>query len=254
MACGVEQAHHRGMSLRHLFFPTLLLTLPIACSSTSSNGIPTSQISAYYTFDVSDAPQSATNAGAVLSQGKSVDSNIQIATGDTLTWKTDTDPAVSLDWDNFAKDYGSNTKTTAGGTTVTISLTRTDGTSAPNSTAPIPAAIAFTAPMPMANVSYAGGSGSVTVSWSNHIGAQVRPFVYPCGSAAAGTGDAYVADSGSLVINASELTSTAPPASGQCVTIQIDRQITGTVDPAMDVADSSFLSTRHSFINVNVVP
>jgi hypothetical protein len=225
----------------------------LACATTDSATLTTTQIQPRFTTKVEASPnRSTTFVSAILGQPGTM-ANVRLAPSDVLTAKTDKDPQLAFVYDAILQVYSFTLENAADRTQVTISLTRANGTSAPLSTIQIPAALALKAPTPGQRVEFKGGAGSVEISWSNPTNAgNVHFFAYPCGGIAGTTTDLQGPDSGTFILQARNLAVAAPPRE-QCVTVSMQRRATGTVDPAF-AAGSTFEGYRNDFVNVTLVP
>lgn len=234
--------------------PRFALALSIvACSSTSSTGVPTNHFKPFFDVDVDTVGKGSTYVGVIFDQPGTL-TQVRLEGGDSVTFKTDKDPSLPLGYDSGLQVYNNTIKDVTDRTFVTIMLTRSSGTSAPSSTVQLPAALALTAPMPSAQVTYGAGSGKLVVTWTNIIaGATVDFSPSPCGGAAVSTKPLSGPDNGSFTLGASDLLVSAPPAAGSCVSIRMTRHVNGTIDPAYS-QDGTFTARREDYVQVNVVP
>jgi hypothetical protein len=233
---------------------TLLAALPlVACATTNSATLATNQIEPKLEVKVDTAPGGpGTFVSAILQQPGSL-SRVQLAPGDVLTAKTDKDAQLAFNYDSVLQIYSFTLSNVADRASVTVMLTRAGGAPAPASTVQLPPAMALTSPAPNADVAYKGGSGAVPFAWSNPgHGGNVHFFPYPCGSAAVTTRDIQAPDTGSFSLSARDLVMSPPPGK-QCVTIRMERDVTGSVDTAF-APTSAFTALRWDYVNVNVVP
>jgi hypothetical protein len=240
------------VNMRHALAMVSPLTL-LACATTDSSTLATTQIQPRFTTKVEASPNRPTTfVSAILGQPGTM-SNVRLAPGDVLTAKTDKDPQLGFAYNEILQVYSFTLENIVDRTQVTISLTRANGTSAPLSTIQIPAALALKAPTAGRRVEYKGGAGSVEVSWSNPTNAgNVHFFAYPCGGVAGTTTDLQGPDSGTFTLQARSL-AVAAPTKEECVTVSMQRRATGTVDPAF-AAGSKFEGYRNDFVNVTLVP
>jgi hypothetical protein len=232
-----------------------IATLGVGCSSTSSAGLATSSIQSHFHVDLTMDPKFPDmSITADLYEGSSLTS-VQLAAGDTLTVTSDKDPNIPLQWDSTIKLYSADLKNQGSDwTKVTFALTRANGAPAPSSTISLPLAIALTSTTPKPTASYAGGSGSLALAWSNTLpGATVVYFNQPCGSTSVGITSATKPDDGTLAVPVSELVSSVPPADGTCVTMIVRRVVKGTTDPAY-AGGSDFDGYRDDYFDVTIMP
>ena len=223
------------------------------CATASSAGMPTNQIKPALEVKVDASPAaSETYLSAVLEQPGSL-SRVQLAPGDTLTASSDKDAQIALSYDGMLQIFTAHLPKITDRATITFSLARSGGSAGATATVQLPAALALTSPTNAQQVSYAGGAGSAKLAWSNAASGPVHFFTYPCGAAAVATRDLQAPDSGSFSLPATALVASAPPASGQCVTIRIQRQAIGTVDAGF-APGSKLVAMRFDYVNVNVVP
>jgi hypothetical protein len=217
-----------------------------ACATTSSAGKDTSSFKPYFHVTV-DTQDNSTLIDAIMGQEDDL-TNIQLANGDSITATTDKDPTLNLSYDGTLQEYNTTLNATDR-KTVTYVLKRTSGASAPSSVAPLPDAVALTAPTAMAKVSAA--SGNISLKWGNTVmGATMHFFAYPCGSAAAATSnDQTGMDMGSFTFPVSAIVSAAPTAAGQCIEIRIQRDVNGTLDPAF-AKDATIFATRYDYVQI----
>jgi hypothetical protein len=230
------------MSLRRAL---ALLPLPLALfgCTTDSSQVATSKITA--TIRAELIPGSNRVTVDMLADDLS---SVKLVAGDTLSGKTDKDASLSFERSVglYAADLPHDDITE-----LTISLTRSSGTSAPASTVSIPPHLVVTSNK---QAPYVAG-GKLTLAWSNAVsGAQVGYWSRPCGSASIGLKEAQrVDDTGTLSIAMSELTQTAPPANGSCVTVTVIREITGTIDKAFE-SGSAIYGRRDDDVDVTLTP
>ncbi|MEO7109174.1 MAG: hypothetical protein ABI183_01945 [Polyangiaceae bacterium] len=224
-----------------------------ACSTDSSSGRPTNQIQPNFSVTVDTASPGSTYIGAILGEPGDGDfDNVQLSGGDTLIAKTDKDASIALPYDSTLQAYSTTLEKVIDRKTVTFVLTRANGGSAPNSTVTLPDAVAVTSPAANAKVSAA--SGNVQIAWSNPLATGKMQYVaYPCGSAATTTNTESSSDTGSFSFPVSSIISGAPTAAGQCITIQINRQVPGTFDPAFDQG-GTFSADRFDYVNFLLTP
>jgi hypothetical protein len=241
-----------------MFRPTFAVAVvalaPIACSSTSSSSLATNQITPSFSVKVDTDPANPqTFISAVLKQtGTTTD--VQLAAGDALTASTDKDASLTLAYDGTLHVYSTTLTKVSDRTTLTFALTRASGTSAPSSTVQLPAPMALTAPAANAQVTYSGGTGMLTLTWSNAIsGATMYFFPNPCNGVMASSSVITGPDNGTFTIATSNLVVSAPSAAGECVQIRMERDVTGTVDPAFG-AGGTLKVTHYDYVTINVVP
>ncbi len=242
------------MHFHPLAFCTLTAPLSlVACATTNSATLATSQIQPKLAVQVNAAPAGGdTFISAILEQPGSL-SRVQLAPGDVLAAKTDKDEKLALDYDSVLQIYSVRLAKVVDRASVGILLTRASGATAHGSSIQLPPAIALTSPAPNAEVSYKRGAGALEIAWSNPThGGTVHFFPYPCGSAAISTKVIQTPDHGSFSLPARELVMAAP-ATHECVTIRIERDVAGTVDTAF-APTSAFTGLRYDYVNVNVVP
>ncbi len=231
--------------------PLLLsLAFAIACSSTGSSSLATGNMKAYLTASIDDDAKT-TLFQAILSQDLTTD--VVLDSGDTLTVTTDKDTNLPFTLGDLHV-YHSPTIQATDRATATISLHRAAGVSAPSSIAAIPPAFAFTSPVPQVSVAYAGGTGTLSLAWSNPVaGATVWAAANPCNGARVSTGGApTVADTGTYAIPTKDLTVGAP-TSPQCIKINVWRLVHAKADPAFK-ANSTFDTTRVISIQITLTP
>ncbi len=223
------------------------------CSKESSSKYSTDQIQARMHVDVyvDTGPTKARTKILVSLQDGFTD--ITLGDGDTLTAKTSKDPSIVLAKDsvNF---YEAELPDADRGEDFTISFTRTNGTSAPNSTIKIPAPIVMTSP---ATASFA--AGKVDLEWSNKTdGATVSFYTRTCGSASGSIGGTRPngKDEGKFTLTMAEMGLNAPPpAAGTCISVDIERKVTnGVIDPAFKQDGSVFDGSRTDRFDVTVTP
>lgn len=236
----------------HIARATLLVSL-IACSSTSSTNVATSQFKPFFEVDVDTTGKGSTYVGVIFDQPGSL-TQVRLEGGDTVTFKTDKDPSLPLGYDSGLQVYNNTIQAVTDRSFVTIVLTRASGTSAPNSTVQLPAALALTAPAANANVPYGGGTGKLALTWSNAIsGATVDFSTSPCGGAAFSSKTNSGPDNGTFTLATSDLLVGAPAASGSCVSIRMTRHVNGTLDPAY-APSGTFTARREDYVQVTVMP
>ena len=250
-------AHSRIVSCRSSFAVVLASVAALfvgGCATASSAGMPTNKIKPAFEVKVDAMPSApGTFVSAVLNQDGSL-SRVLLAPGDTLAASSDKDAQIALAYDGTLQIFTATLDKVTDRATLSFALSRAAGGQGGTATVQLPAPLALTAPTPNQQVSYAGGAGKAQLTWSNPIGdGKVHVFPFPCGSAAVSTRVHEGADSGSFAIATKDLVIGAPPASGQCVTIRIQRDVPGTVDPAF-APGSKLTATRYDYVNVSVVP
>jgi hypothetical protein len=236
---------------------TLSLALALAlssCGSESSSSYTTDKIKADMHVDVDNIPgQQKTEIYVFLKDGFT---DITLGDGDTLTAKTSKDERLVLTKSEFSF-YKVKLDAADRGDDFTVAFTRTNGTSAPNSTIKVPAAIALTAPAGSPKPTASFAAGNVTLEWSNKLaGARLTWYTRTCGTVSGSLGSQPSADdSGKITFTMSDLGITsAPPAEGTCISIDLTRSVTtGKVDSAFR-GTSSFEGKRSDRYDIQVMP
>jgi hypothetical protein len=227
----------------------------LGCATKSSSSLGTDQIAPVFDVKVDTVANGAnTFISAVLNQPGGTLSRVKLADGDALSARTDKDANLAFTYSDSLQIYSLSLDKVTDRASVTISLARASGAAAPSSTVQLPAAVALTEPAAKAQVPYGGGTGMLSIAWSNAVsGATVTFFTSPCGGGGASTKDLHATDTGTFSIATADLLVGAPPAAGQCVTIKIVRSVTGTVDPAF-APNSTFTASRADYVDVTVMP
>jgi hypothetical protein len=235
--------------------------MSLGCSASSSSDRATNQIRPHfeiiidsYTDGNQDTFVSASFDDPSAPEGVRP---IDLSSGDVLTAKTDQDPSLTFDYDDTLHVYSVDIANAANRKTVTYSLARTKGTSAPSSTLQLLDAVAVTAPLAQAQVSRA--SGTVDVAWSNAVpGATMSYFAKPCGSFSgqASAGDSgRTPDTGSYSLPISAIQNVDASSPSQCIALLISRRFESdeSVDPAF-ASGGQFFVTRTDEVDFTLVP
>jgi hypothetical protein len=220
-----------------------------ACSSESSSTVSTKSIHANFTADADES----TNKTHFTAKFDEDFTDVVLSNGDKAQLTTDKDPTpIDLprgDLKFYETDIQAIDRNTA-----TFLFIRTSGTSAKNNTVTIPAPMVITAPAANSSVAYGGGTGKLTLSWSNPASNQGKVHIAPhdCNAAISASTGFDVDDNGSADLTTSQIT-VAAPTGPQCVKLFLMRQATGTEDPAFDTGGYA-TSSRNQIFQVNVTP
>ena len=227
----------------------------IACSSEDSSGLATNQLRADYSVTVDTFGKGSFRAEANFEKEGDTFTSVRLDGTDTITVTTDKDPSLALAYDSTAQLYSTSLDGGGDRTTASFVLARAQGTS--TSKIPLPSVLTLTTPAPMASVPYGDGTGNVDFTWSNSLsGAKVTVQGFPsCDDNAISltTSSANGPDTGTISVPMSTLLVGAPTAGGQCITVRLTRQVTGTPDSQI-AGDSSIDAERMDYVKIVIMP
>lgn len=228
-----------------------------ACSKADSSGLSTNQIQADYHFDVDTfGGKASVHAQADLYKDGDLTTHIHLDGADTVSIATDNDPPLQLSYDSSLVVYSADFDGASDRKSLSFILDRgSNGRS--TTTVALPGAVALTAPLPMATVPYAGGTGTVDFTWTNAIaGATAEVTAFPsCDPNAlqASTASTQDSDTGTLSVPMSTLIVGAPAAGGQCILVRITRVIHTNADAQLH-SDSFVEATREDYVELTIMP
>jgi hypothetical protein len=217
------------------------------CAAVSAATVPTSQLHA--AIDVvahEDRAAPGTRVSVLFREGLR---NMVLADGDAITADLDAQKGLAV-----PRNVESYLLVAKGidHAHVAVALKRGAFPGAPSSTVAIPPPLKLDAPAPKAKVAYA--AGHIQVTWSNKdAGATVSAQAYPCAEQRpfrVTTADGP--DHGSVSVPIAEALK-QKPAAPVCVTVDVTRRATGTIDPALGPS-SRIVGERHDYVDVTITP
>jgi hypothetical protein len=219
----------------------LLSVFACACGSTSSSGLSTREIAAYYNVDIDNRAPSTTRVSAHYMHDLS---EVSLDDGETVSFQTSRDAERALRYDGgfYVTEFPWTDRTDA-----VFTLTRkgerlvSQAKLLPSTTIHAPASLTY-------------ASGKVDVTWTNPTpNASVVFASHPCGGLATSTSLPKVADTGAASLTMKDLLLTATPSTPACVTVVMIRTLETPTTPEFE-SSSRIQVQRTDEFQVTVTP
>jgi hypothetical protein len=234
----------------------IIVVLGAGCSVAGSDDIETRDIRALMDVDVDSVSTDYGLGPGGITVGHSVHSwinvglyrdldEVRLDDGDALTFTVDERPERPLGSDDdFPGLYTFDATGETGWSELTIALARDAHAPAPSSHVRAPSPLAFTETTTVASYF----DDTIALSWSNpNPDGTITVSATGCDGLPKGVLSFVgitIDDTGHLELAAADLLAEAPPKDGVCVSLVLQREAEGKVDPALD--PDSYLRARRS--------